>query len=344
MRHVAIGDPQASFETFIRVLDGHGLLSDDGALADDVHLVSMGDHFDYGKPAQRPQAAQAGEAILSWLASHPAEQVTLLLGNHDLARVCELFPFDDQTFLLANAEARALYEGGGSADGFSRRYPSVPDAECLARDYSCFTASQRALVTHLLRSRRFRLAAHHRGLLLVHAGVTVEDFALAGVEANDAASAAEGLNRYLDARVSAWAEGPLDLSPLHQAGSAATGEGRGALYHRPCDPSSQPPARLSGPPRRRFDPRTLPASFPQAIGHIRDTKCRELMPQWSPAGPPTDGPLRSLRVEAGGVRYAAECLPDARLFFTDGGMSHVNPDRYELLDLDARAPLARPEA
>ena len=87
----------------------------------------------------------------------------------------------------------------------------------------------------------------------------------------------------------------------------------------------------------------LPAAFPQAIGHIRDNKCRELMPHWSPAGAAVDGPLRSLVVDQDRVSYVVGCRADARLFFTDAGMSHAHPDRYELFDLDARAPLPRPD-
>jgi hypothetical protein len=342
MRHVAIGDPQAPLDTFLRILDGHRLLGDDGKLARDVHLVSMGDHFDYGKPDERVRATAEGEAILSWLASHPPERVTILLGNHDVARVCELFPFDDASFLAAHEEARALYTSKAPADAFLAKYPTVPDPECLARDYSCFSTSQRTLVSDLLRARRLRLAAHHRGVLLVHAGVTGDDLALAGVRASDAAAASDGLNAWLDERLTAWTEGPLALAPLHQVGTPSTGEGRGVLYHRPCDPSTQPANRLAGPPRRRFDPRRLPAAFPQAIGHIRDNKCRELMPHWSAPGAAVDGPLRSLTVTASTVSYAPGCRPDARLFFTDAGMSHAPPERYELFDLDARAPLARP--
>lgn len=341
MRHVAIGDPQAPFERFLRILDGHGLLGDDGHLRPDVHLVSMGDHFDYGKPELRERAAAEGEAILSWLASHPPEQVTILLGNHDLARVCELFPFTDESFLEAHREARALYVANAPANAFLAKYPFVPDAECLARDYSCFAAAQRVLVTELLRTRRLRLAAHHRGLLLVHAGVTTQDLELVGIAATDAAAVSEGLNAFLDERLARWSDGPLDLTPLHRPGAAATGEGRGALYHRPCDPSTQPPARMDGPPRRRFDPRDLPAAFPQAIGHIRDGKCRELMPSWSPEGKSLDGPLRTLKIDGANVTYAVGCLPGARLFFTDGGMFHSAPEHYELFDLDARAPLNR---
>lgn len=342
MRHVAIGDPQAPLETFLRILDGHGLLGDDGRLRADVHLVSMGDHFDYGKPDVRARATVEGISILSWLASHPPERVTILLGNHDLARVCELFPFSDEAFLVAHEEARVLYASKAPADAFLSRYPTVPDPECLARDYSCFSVEQRVLVTELLRTRRLRLAAHHAGLLLVHAGVTTDDLALAGISASSAAEASEGLNAWLDARLARWSDGPLDLAPLHQTGTPATGEGRGVLYHRPCDPSTQPPARLDGPPRRRFDPRRLPAAFPQAIGHIRDDKCRELMPHWSPPGTGIDGPLRSLTVSADEVVYRSGCVAHARLYFTDGGMSHAAPERYELFDLDARAPLPRP--
>ncbi|MCA2980713.1 MAG: metallophosphoesterase [Myxococcaceae bacterium] len=338
-RHVAIGDPQASFETFLAVLEGHRLLGDDGRLQPDVHLVSMGDHFDYGTPDVRERATFDGEAILAWLTAHPPEQVTVLLGNHDVCRVMELSPYTDEAFAAAHAEARALYDAEADARAFLARHPTVPDAECLARDYSCFSASQRGLVTALLRARRFRLAAHHRGLLLVHAGVTEDDLSLLGIAPTDAASVAEALNAFLDARVEAWRDGALDLSPLHQPGSAASGEGRGVMYHRPCDPSTQPARRLDGPPRRRFDPRRLPAAFPQAIGHIRDAKCRALMPRWSPPGPGVDGPLRSLTIDGEAVRYGPGCEPGARLYFTDGGMLHAPRGEYHLLDLDTRQPL-----
>ncbi|MDX2008844.1 MAG: metallophosphoesterase [Myxococcaceae bacterium] len=341
MRHVAVGDPQAPFETFLRILDAHGLLGDDGRLRRDVHLVSMGDHFDYGKAEQRERAAIDGESILSWLASHPPEQATILLGNHDVSRVMELFGFSDEAFLEAHRAAREVYERNGDEAAFLARYPSVPDAECLARDYSCFAASQRVLVTELLRTRRLRLAAHHRGLLLVHAGVTEDDFVSIGGPPADAAEAAASLNAFLDARLEAWTDGPLDLAPLHHPGSAARGEGRGVLYHRPCDPTTQAQDKLDGPPRRRFDPRRLPAAFPQAIGHIRDAKCRELMPGWGPATPAVDGPLRTLVVEGEVVRYQPGCAPNARLYLTDAGMLHAPPGAYQLLDLDSRQPLRR---
>ena len=194
-------------------------------------------------------------------------------------------------------------------------------------------------MTELLRSGRFRLSAHHAGMLLVHAGVTREDLAAVGIEATHAVAVSDALNALLDARVAAWTTGPLDLWPLHQPGSAARGEGRGVLYQRPCDPAVEDPRKLDGPPRRRFDPRQLPDAFAQVIGHIRDGKCRELMPAWCEPGPALDATLRSLTVSGDGVRYEPRCNPDARLYFTDAGMLHVPPESYPLLDLDTRQPL-----
>jgi len=339
VRTIAIGDPQAPFVTFLGVLQHHRLLGADGRLRADVNLVSMGGHFDFGKPDVREQATADGEAILRWLADHPPEQVTILLGNHDLARVCELRGYSDEAFGLAHTEARALYEAKADEAEFLTRHPSVPDSEALARDYSCFSVSQRELVTELLRSGRFRLSAHHAGMLLVHAGVTREDLAAVGIEATHAVAVSDALNALLDARVAAWTTGPLDLGPLHQPGSAARGEGRGVLYQRPCDPAVEDPRKLDGPPRRRFDPRQLPDTFAQVIGHIRDGKCRELMPAWCEPGPALDATLRSLTVSGDGVRYEPRCNPDARLYFTDAGMLHVPPESYPLLDLDTRQPL-----
>ena len=83
---VAIGDPQAPLERFFAILEHHGLLSDRGRLRDDVLLVSIGDHFDWGDPEDRRTAADSGLNLLAWLASHPPDHVVVLAGNHDLAR------------------------------------------------------------------------------------------------------------------------------------------------------------------------------------------------------------------------------------------------------------------
>src|SRR5687767_9484685 len=80
-RVFAVGDPQAGDDRFFALLDAKGLLGEDGRLRPDVALVSIGDHFDWGPPSAREQAAESGLAILAWLASHPADQATLLAGN-----------------------------------------------------------------------------------------------------------------------------------------------------------------------------------------------------------------------------------------------------------------------
>lgn len=338
-----MGDPQAPLATVQSVLDRHDLLDAQGQLRDDVQLVSMGDHFDWGHPSERKKATGDATALLEWLASHSADQVILIAGNHDVARVCELAPFvTDALFEAAWALAVEAYRGGAPDEEASRRflerYPHVPDAECLARDFSCYSVAQRKLVTALLKNRRLRLAHAHQGLLLVHAGVTEADFGQLGGAPSSAAEAARLLNDFLDARVESWSSGALDLTPLHQPGSAKGGVARGVLFHRPAVPKDDP--QFHGPPRRRFDPRHLPAAFPQAIGHIRDKKCRELLGAWADREAPVDGPLRSLRIEGENVSYARGTHPEARLYFLDAGMNHLGTQRYELFDLDRRQPFA----
>src|SRR2546427_3244655 len=51
--------------TFFEVLDRHGLLGPSGSLADDVELVSIGDHFDWGPPSAREAAAADGLRLRS---------------------------------------------------------------------------------------------------------------------------------------------------------------------------------------------------------------------------------------------------------------------------------------
>ncbi|MCA9700216.1 MAG: metallophosphoesterase [Myxococcales bacterium] len=349
--HVAIGDPQAPLAKVLGVLAHHGLLAGE-RLRSEVQLVSIGDHFDWGPPEQREQATSEALALLQWLASHPPEQVILLAGNHDLARVCELSHFaDDEAYAAARREADAAYRRGQvdavKEAAFLRRYPFVPTAETLARDLSCFSVAQRECVTALLRSCRLRLAHAHGDLLLVHAGVTVEDLALLhppllSPPAHDARAIAASLNEFLDARVAAWDQGPLDLAPLQRSGDLAFGESRGVLSHRPVDPRHAQAAALDGPPRRRFDPRQLPEGVTQVIGHVRDGKCRTEMPQWC-REPGRDGPLRSLSIlpSDGGetVSYGLGTADQARLLFIDGGMYHVAIEAYELLDLDRVAAL-----
>jgi Calcineurin-like phosphoesterase len=338
-----MGDPQAPFQTVLAVLRHHGLLGDDERLRPEVQLISMGDHFDWGPPAHRRQATSDALTLLKWLASHAPQQVVLLAGNHDLARVSELSHFrSDAEFEVAWALARQLYESEAptkaAQTAFLERYPHLPDVECLARDFSCFGVEQTTLVTTLLRQRRLRLAHAHRGLLLVHAGLTEDDFQLVGDVPTDAASAAERLNALLDERVATWVDGPLQLGPLHRPGTKALGEARGIVFQRPAFSSTGAP--FPGPPRRRFDPCSLPRAFPQAVGHTRDGKARELLGPWTDGAPARDGPIRTLRLENGGLCYGHGVSGTPVLYFLDGGMNHIEPERYELFDLDLRAPYA----
>jgi calcineurin-like phosphoesterase family protein len=352
----AIGDPQAPLSTLLAILDRQRLLGEDGRLRPEVRLVSMGDHFDYGPAEIRREAGRDGVRALCWLAAHPADQVILLLGNHDLARVGELGRFDDDAFTAAHVEALAAYRALSTDPDleakFLARYPMFPSAEIIARDYCTFSVEQRDLVLRLLRAGRARIAyARDPSLLLVHAGATYEDLGLIGLgreDASDALAAAEALNAFLDRAVDRWdptADAPLDLSPLHRPGDAVLGEGRSILDHRPSHPDVSPGELSSGPPRRRYDPRTIPLGMAQAIGHIRDGKCRRLLGAWVRDEPPADGPLRSLVTDGRsalygfGVPSAAIAPNEGRILFLDGGMSAAPTERYDLLDVAIRRRL-----
>lgn len=351
-RRLAVGDPQAPLPSFLAILDSNGLLGEDGRLLPDVHLVSMGDHFDWGGPAERESVARSGLTLLAWLAAHPPEQVTLIVGNHDLSRVGELAGFDDRAFHAAQAEADAVAAGGADELTFRERYPQLPSAEAAFRDFSSYRHDQAWLVAELLRAGRFcvALAASPR-LLLTHAGVTADDLGLAGLPPEavcDAEAAAAALNGALDRAVVSWREGtPLTIPGLHRPGNAAQGESRGIFSQRPARPehAANESALFVGPPRRRYDPRWLPAGLVQAVGHIGDRKCRELLGQpWSPpASEATLGRLRHLRANRAEVAYdvgisEAWDLSDAVMLFLDGTMAKADPHAYELLALDTLRP------
>jgi hypothetical protein len=351
-RRLAIGDPQAPAERFFEILDGKGLLGDDGRLAPEVALASMGDHFDWGAPNERGRAARDGERILAWLAAHPADQVTLIAGNHDLARVGELARFDDASFAEAQAHADLAYRDGVTDGERERalleRWPDVPTAECLARDFSTFRASQRARVAGLLAERRLVLGhAAADDLLLVHAGVTDEDLAAVDLppsQRGDARAIAGALAAELGRALAAWdGRSPLAVGALHRPGTAHAGEARGMLLHRPSDPDRDEAASFARP-ARRYDPRRLPRRLTQAVGHIRDNKCRKLLARWCKGDAAGDGPLRHLATDGIGVAYAAgppagASPGEARMVFLDGGMRFCEPARYQLFDLDRRAPI-----
>ena len=338
----AMGDPQAPFERMLQILDHHGLLGDDGMLRPEVGLVSMGDHFDFGKDIDR--AAEDGLALLSYLALHPPTQVVVLAGNHDLGRVGELADLDDATFAGAYAEAVGIYkqEGKGEAEAdFLKRYPWAPTVELVARDFSAFRARQRELVWALLQSGRMQLAWSYAGKLLVHAGVTADDLSnlgLSAVEQRDAEGVARALNEHLQKTLKHHRGGALHIPSLHQPGDAACGEGRGIFYHRPELPPGKHPDQFEGPLRRRFDPRRIPLGLTQVLGHIRDEKCLKLLGDWGGKREPREGVLRSLVTDGHRGSYQlgtrTPASGEGALWFTDGGMNHSPVPDYQLLRLD----------
>ncbi|MCB9756514.1 MAG: metallophosphoesterase [Myxococcales bacterium] len=353
-RRYVIGDPQSSRARAFAVLARYDLLDQTGWLRPDVELISVGDHFDYG-PAPREETQREGLALLAWLAAHSAAQVSIVLGNHDLARVGELWPLDDGRFAVAYARARAAYDARtGRAtpaleEALLAEFPSLPTAEAAARDFSGFSEQQRALVWTLLRADRYRVAvAVDAGVLVCHAGLTRADARRVGLtrEELDAPTIADALQTSLRAAIAAHERGPLVIPGLHEPGAAATGEGGGMFYHRPADPARHgEPQDYRGPRRRRFDPRESPRGLTQIVGHIGDAKCRELMPAWCDDAPPRRGVLRHLAIpREGAPRYrhgrprALTSGPgDATFVFVDGGLHRVATEEYELLALDELA-------
>jgi hypothetical protein len=362
---VAIGDAQAPIETFLEILDRHDLLADDGALHPSVQLVSLGDHFDWGRPDETALAAQSGFRLLSWLASHSADQTVLMASNHDLARVGELAGFDDDSFAAARAEATRIRAIPFGSPGRAERrralldaLPEVPSIGVLARDWASFETRQRDLVAALLVARRYRAAwAAADDVLVVHAAVTPDDVAAVGAPARaagDARAMADAVQASFDATIAAWDRStPFSPEPLYRPGSFESGESRGIFVQRPADPDAETNDSdlFEGPPRRRFDPRGLHPGVTIVCGHIRDNKCRELMPDWcDDEDDAKDGPIRHLWADRERVRYERGVPDDearaaaahgerALMLFVDGGMNHAPPTAYELLDLDARRPL-----
>lgn len=361
-RTFAIGDPQASFATVMRILDAHGVLGADGRLAPDVHLISIGDHFDYD--LDDPEGAGAeGIRVLRWLADHDPAQVTLLLGNHDISRVMELATIDDARF----AEARALGRAIGAATRGDRRaadareaaeflprFPELATHGLAARDYASFSTAQRALVIELLLTNRLALATtaalpDGRVALVTHAGVTTRELALLGIPAErDPRAIATALAAHLADAISAvrarWEAGEpaaLSLAPIHVAGSAGE-EGGGLLYHRPSNPE-RPGADRSWELRRdrprRFDPRTLPVGLVQIAGHTGHHKCVEELGDWCTAAARAHprGGIRTLASDGTRVVYdlgiAAPDPAQAHLVLIDGEMRRVDPTTYRLLAL-----------
>lgn len=344
-RWFAIGDPQTSFTRFLRILRGHALLDANGRLRDDVGLVSIGDHFDFdGGARSLADVGRDGTDILGWLADYPRDQVVILMGNHDAARVMELSHESDESF----ARAREVAEKG-NLKSFLAEFPRIPTPGIAKVDYSSFAVEQRALVQKLLLAGRMRLACVARrgghSVLLTHAGITDVQIAELAVQPT-----AESLTLALEAQLReavdqvrpAWERGEpatLTLAPLHFAGRAGR-EGGGLLYHRA---SASEDEKGSGAPiaPRRFHPRALPRGLVQACGHTGHHKNAKELTPWvtKDAAAQARGGLRTLSVgEESSIVYDLGIHPPreghATVYMIDIEMNRPDVSEYPLLDLE----------
>ncbi len=352
-RWLAIGDPQTTFERFLRILRGHDLLDEMGSLRPEIGLVSIGDHFDFQSHDKKPLAdtGRDGADTLRWLAKHPREQVVILLGNHDTARVMELAFESDESFADARAlaaECKAEDPPGEKHREFSARYSRIPTPGIAHRDYSAFAVDQRKLVQELLLAGRMRLAClgHHGGrpALLTHAGITDAQVTELGV-APEAAALALALEARLRAAVArvrgAWERGELaalDLEPLHFAGREGR-EGGGLLYHRASQNADK--AGSDAPvARRKFHPRHLPRGLVQVHGHCGHHKCLEELAEFlgPSAAARSRGGLRTLAVGATSTVYDGGVVPardeDATVYFIDIEMNSPDVTDFPLFELE----------
>jgi len=365
VRRVAVGDPQTTAARFFAVLEARGLLGDDGWLRPDVQLVSMGDHFDFKVGADLAQATriqdEAGRSILNWLAAHPPTQVEILVGNHDIMRVQELYRITDEDFMAARQLAQQHQGDEATGDSAVRRVSralaeDLPTASMLIKDCAGFTTAQRTLVSRMLRVGRMKLATSAvrsgQPVLLTHAAVTtVEASVLAGRDSplprdrsGRVAWFVERLNGALRAAIRGWRDGPLDLRPLHVSGTPGL-EGGGLLFHRPAHPIAK---RFEPEVRRRFHPATLPSNLAQVCAHVQDDKCRAELGDWVREGSAAaGGMIRTLTRRHGKISYDLGVDVDldhtgdrtaAALVFVDGSMNTVDPEHFEVLELQPEAP------
>lgn len=353
-RWFAMGDPQTTFANVLRILGSHDLLGDDGYLREGFGLVSIGDHFDFASHNERSltDIGRDGADNLRWLAEHPPDQVVIVMGNHDSARVMELAFETDESFAAARTLAKGCLAEDASPEktlAFVEAYPRLAKPGLADRDFSSFAGSQREQVQHLLLAGRMRLAClgFHAGkpVLLTHAGVTNAQVKELGVEPR-AEALADALDERLREAVAqvrgAWEHGEpaaLDLRPLHFAGEAGH-EGGGLLYHRPSNRGDDPGSVKPVAPRR-FHPRELPRGLIQVCGHTGHKKCREELKEWHApsAAPRTHGGLRTLAVGESSIVYTENIEPardgDATYYFIDIEMNAPEVRDYPLFELES---------
>jgi hypothetical protein len=330
-----LGDPQAPFDAVMKLLASANLVGSDGRLRPSVELISIGDHFDYDLTAPDVSRAE-GLTVLRWLAAHSRDQVRLVVGNHDAARVVELALVDDREFAEARTLAWSIEQtkraGGRAAANaraaaeFAPRFPSISTYALVARDYASFSVEQRSLVVELMLAGRFHLGLtgalpDGREVLITHAAVTereVDRLAVAARPAPIAAALERLLADAIAARNADWQRGtimPLSLEPVSQSGAPGE-EAGGLLAHRPANPDRPGGDRaweLDPARPRRFHPRELPVGLTQVAGHTNHAMCaRELVPWVTPAAQAARyAGLRTLRATATAITYDLGVLPPA---------------------------------
>jgi hypothetical protein len=359
IRRVAIGDPQTSTDRFFGALAAHDLLGPDGWLRPDVRLVAMGDYFDY-RVSERDRGRVEGTLILSWLAAHAPDHITILLGNHDVIRVIEFGTITDERFREA-ADAAAPIVSLPRADRakaeaeYLQRFPDIPTPGYAARDFNAFTVEQRELIQRLLLADRCTLATTGAVLgvpvLMTHAGITKRELDMLCARDHRVETIAAMLQLRLAGAIrtvaEAWRAGTpmaMSLAPLHIAGEAGE-EGGGLLYHRPADPErpgADPTWEHAARAPRKYDPRTaLPRGLAQVVGHTGHSKACKEMPRWRADDcDDAKGGVRTLRVDHEHVatyrRGVHRAEPrDAVLYMTDPEMHYVaTAADVAVLDLD----------
>ena len=357
-----MGDPQTTRERLFRVLDAHGILGDDGMLADDAALISIGDHFDFGS-AERGVTGREGLGNLRWLAAHPRDQVVILAGNHDLSRLMELGLETDASFEAAHALAMRIRDAetaGEDADpleaAFATAFPNIATPELAYRDYASFTEAQRRTVAALVLSGRMELGRALRlpsgePVLLTHAAVTAREVEILGLPLEsprrDDRRRAERLFAPRSRRCSRdlGAGGTRATRPRAAPRRWSLGpRRRRAALPSPCQSLAARGPSLVGVPDarapRRFDPRTLPPGLIQACGHSAHRKssegARRLGLRVGPARRAHVYGRSRLAATTCATRRRASILPregEATLYLIDAEMNIADPASYPLFRL-----------
>jgi hypothetical protein len=358
----AMGDLQCEFNKLLSVLKANHCLDKTEKLAADVRLITVGDYFDYhDKESNDVQRTQRnGCQILEWLSKHSSEQVTILLGNHDICRVAELINYSEERYAKARQLAIevSLEECPKKRQRFREQFPELPSPGIAERDFSSYGVKQRELIIQLLLEERVQLAcvASFNGhpVLLNHAGVTERELEILQLSGEtNPEIIAEALNTTLRKAVQkvskAWQRGErpaLDLSPLHVAGTTDQ-EGGGLLYHRPCNPEAYKSSWAFDSHRpRRYHPQALPRGLIQVCGHTTHKKCLKELGDWihPSARSQVLWQLRTLTVDNDQVSYRAGTPKDfndteAIMIMIDAAINDVSPKQYPLLKLTEQSPL-----